>query len=117
VHSSAEAATSTEGGPREAATTEEEGFCRNVSREADLLSPRVPDKLCDALRLPGRSSSLRTRREAALSCFVRGSAAANGSAVEVAASSFSSRAILARPGFRMASLATLSSDACAASRL
>ena len=116
VHSSTEAATTE--GEREAAIAGEEGFCRHDSREADLLSLHISDMLCDDDLRQLRSLSLRTRRSAALSCFVRGEAPASGSAVvEVAASSFSSRTILSRPGFRMDSPATSSSDACAASRL
>ena len=115
VHSSTEAATTE--GEREAAIAGEEGFCRHDSREADLPSLHISDMLCDDDRRL-RSLSLRTRRSAALSCLVRGKAPAGGSAVvEVAASSFSSRTILSRPGFRMDSPAASSSDACAASRL
>ena len=117
MHSSAEAAT-TEGEAGAAATEEEEGFCRPVSRarldfsrEAER-SLHISDMLCDDVRrLLPRSLSLRTRRSAALSCFVTlPLGAGTGSAVEVAASSFSSRTILARPGLRMDSPAASSSE-------
>lgn len=118
MHSSAEAAT-TEGEAEAAATEEEEGFCRPVSRERLDFSREaerslhISDMLCDDVRrLPLRSLSLCTRRSAALSClFVTlPLGAGTGSAVEVAALSFSSRTILARPGLRMDSPAASSSE-------
>ena len=85
VRSSAGAA-STEGGIG-AEPTEEAALCRHVSREAGLLSLQISAMPCDDVwRL--RSLSLRKRREAALSCFVRvGSAPAISSRADACAAS------------------------------